>query len=381
MVQFAPPARRGDFLYSSILYTDGGNQNHHPRATVDELTALLRPEAPKHNKKLKIQRPPDIIKDQPGHWYTAQLIHYGLPVTRDKNAAKVRLLDALNERRLEVPAWVTKLEGELKQEWSAENRKLKKANKSSSAIGSPLPKSSKGRMENATTEPSPLPSQPKRKRDDRETERVNDKKLKSEHPATPRKARTPAPTPTPSRGARIKEEKTDTGALSRSQAIKNEPEYKNYDDLGPQDITFSGTYTKTCPAISDMFSQAGPAHLHLALLRDESRGVWWASFSWWSWDCIIQMNPGPSYETLGQACSLGWRLHDYDSGAMHFGRGKTGSITFFPDQTIEGVLVNMPFLGTVEFWGRRIPGPKYVGRTGNGFQFEWNAFVNTAYRR
>jgi hypothetical protein len=66
---------------------------------------------------------------------------------------------------------------------------------------------------------------------------------------------------------------------------------------------------------------------------------------------------------------------------MHFGRGKTGSITFFPDQTIEGTLVNMPFLGTVEFWGRRIPGPKYVGRMGNGFQFEWDAFVNTAYRR
>jgi len=31
-----------------------------------------------------------------GHWYEAQLRHYGLPPTKDKNAAKVRLLGALN---------------------------------------------------------------------------------------------------------------------------------------------------------------------------------------------------------------------------------------------------------------------------------------------
>ena len=59
--------------------------------------------------------------------YAAQLIHYGLPVTKDKNTAKVRLLNALNQSKLEVPAWILKSEGELKKEWESENRKMKKA--------------------------------------------------------------------------------------------------------------------------------------------------------------------------------------------------------------------------------------------------------------
>lgn len=57
--------------------------------------------------------------------YAAQLIHYGLPVTKDKNGAKVRLLNALNASKLEIPASVLKLEGELKKEWEGENRKMK----------------------------------------------------------------------------------------------------------------------------------------------------------------------------------------------------------------------------------------------------------------
>lgn len=39
----------------------------------------------------------------------------------------MRLLTALNQFKLEVPAWILKLEGELKKEWEGENRKLKKA--------------------------------------------------------------------------------------------------------------------------------------------------------------------------------------------------------------------------------------------------------------
>lgn len=124
---FAPPSRRGDFFYSSVLYADAGNSNHHPRASVAELAALLRPEAPNLYAK---GRKPDTsapAKDPAWHFYSAQLIHYGLPVTKDKNAAKIRLLNAMNQFKLEVPAWVSKTEGELKKEWEAENRKLKKS--------------------------------------------------------------------------------------------------------------------------------------------------------------------------------------------------------------------------------------------------------------
>lgn len=48
-------------------------------------------------------------------------------MTKEKNTAKVRLLTALNQSKLEVPAWIVKLEGELKKEWEGANRKIKKA--------------------------------------------------------------------------------------------------------------------------------------------------------------------------------------------------------------------------------------------------------------
>jgi hypothetical protein len=126
MTTFALPARRGDFLYSSVFYADPGNGNHHARASVAELAALLRPEAPNLYTKSRKPEVATPAKDPAWHFYSAQLLHYGLPFTKEKNAAKVRLLNAMNAIQLEVPAWVLKLEGELKNEWEAENRKLRK---------------------------------------------------------------------------------------------------------------------------------------------------------------------------------------------------------------------------------------------------------------
>jgi hypothetical protein len=92
------------------------------------------------------------------HRYAAQLIHYGLPVTKDKNGAKVRLLNALNQfklevpawiLKLEVPAWILKLEGELKKEWEGENRKMKKS-VASAAKGKSVKKSGGGNSKDAT---------------------------------------------------------------------------------------------------------------------------------------------------------------------------------------------------------------------------------------
>lgn len=37
------------------------------------------------------------------------------------------MLNAINQFKLEVPAWILKVEGELKKEWEAANRKMKKA--------------------------------------------------------------------------------------------------------------------------------------------------------------------------------------------------------------------------------------------------------------
>ncbi|ORY16120.1 hypothetical protein BCR34DRAFT_584578 [Clohesyomyces aquaticus] len=86
--------RRGDFLYASVLFANGGNDNHHPRATVPHLTALLRPD-----RKSKYQIPPESSKDQ------------------------VTIMACLRQgiRTLQ------RLEMEMKREWEGESQKLKKA--------------------------------------------------------------------------------------------------------------------------------------------------------------------------------------------------------------------------------------------------------------
>ena len=84
-----PPIVRGEFLYHSTLIVDvGGPLKRHPRAPETELKLLLDGKAP---------------RDQVSHFYEAQLLHYGLPRTKDKNTAKKRLQQALAQEVLSGP--------------------------------------------------------------------------------------------------------------------------------------------------------------------------------------------------------------------------------------------------------------------------------------
>jgi len=125
---FAPPVSKGDFHYNGDLYVEVGNLNRHKRATVGEITAILRPDVKKSKKASA-----DPAKDQVGHWYEAQLIHYGLPPSKDKARAKMRLLEALNTSRLNVPPNINKLESELKKEYAAAEKKARAQLKASQA--------------------------------------------------------------------------------------------------------------------------------------------------------------------------------------------------------------------------------------------------------
>ena len=93
---FAQPAVKDNFLYNGDLFVDVGNLNRHKRASVAEITEVLRPD-------LKNVKNAAAVKDPVGHWYEAQLIHYGLPPSKDKARAKMRLLENLNQSKLTVP--------------------------------------------------------------------------------------------------------------------------------------------------------------------------------------------------------------------------------------------------------------------------------------
>ncbi|KAL8756087.1 MAG: hypothetical protein Q9199_003186 [Rusavskia elegans] len=133
---FAQPAVKDNFLYNGDLFVDVGNLNRHKRASVAEITEVLRPD-------LKKSKNAAAVKDPVGHWYEAQLIHYGLPPSKDKARAKMRLLENLNQSKLKVPPQITAIESELKKEFAAAERKVKAQYKQSMQIETPSTKKRK----------------------------------------------------------------------------------------------------------------------------------------------------------------------------------------------------------------------------------------------
>lgn len=76
-MSLAPPAVRDGWSYSGEFHVEASGHNHHRRATIPELKAVFDGSAGP--------------KDRPAHWYEAQLIHYGLPPSKVKGTAKMRV--------------------------------------------------------------------------------------------------------------------------------------------------------------------------------------------------------------------------------------------------------------------------------------------------
>jgi hypothetical protein len=131
--------KKGDFLYRDTLFVDLGENKRHPRASVSELKDLLLPK--------KGNAPP---KDQVAHWYEAQLLHYGLPHSKDKNTAKVRLTNAISSGALAIPSSITNMEADMKKEYNVAVRKAKAAEKKPSTSQTDT-KGKKRKAEDTTT--------------------------------------------------------------------------------------------------------------------------------------------------------------------------------------------------------------------------------------
>jgi hypothetical protein len=110
-----PPSARDGWSYSGDFHVEASGNNRHRRATIPELKAVFDGT--------------DGQKDRPAHWYEAQLIHYGLPPSKTKGTAKMRLFDAVGKGNLAVPAHIRKVETELKKDWNKREREAKQTAK------------------------------------------------------------------------------------------------------------------------------------------------------------------------------------------------------------------------------------------------------------
>ncbi|KAJ5773355.1 hypothetical protein N7457_008251 [Penicillium paradoxum] len=101
------PVTNGQFSFNvDTFYVAASGGQIHRRAAPPEIKALY--------DTVTIEKS---TPDHPGHWYEAQLLHYGLPPSKVKATAKMRLLKALQDGGLSVPKETLQIEKNLKKEW------------------------------------------------------------------------------------------------------------------------------------------------------------------------------------------------------------------------------------------------------------------------
>ncbi len=122
----SPPVSRDGFFYDGHGLFVEVDSNKHYREDSDSLYALLThvdppPVYTKSGTLAKRQPPP--FKDRPGHFYRAQLVHYGLKPVTVKKAAKGLLLSAFDQdNTLAVPNNILRLEADLKAQFEQKDK-------------------------------------------------------------------------------------------------------------------------------------------------------------------------------------------------------------------------------------------------------------------
>lgn len=431
---FAPPISRDGFYYNGDLYVEVGGLNRHKRASVSELTAILRPDL----KKAKATT--QSSKDPVGHWYEAQLIHYGLPPSKDKARAKMRLLEAVNASNLAVPTGITRIEESLRKEFNAAERKAKALHKAQMASQSKeAPASKKRKQPDATninvtinnygafgsqfgTMPSVEASSPPKKAKTQPV-KATDKK-QAVQKATPTKHATPAKKePAAKKAASLKKGLSTKGlsevknktvamqepskkqpivkkettvksesrvkkepavkrepAVKKEKAPKSEPRVKTENTFLDQRSELNkhtlglinGYYEITCPYIT----QEWDCHdLSLTLTLDSPK-VWGAyDFGMFSGIILIPKRPYGASET---PIPCQWAGRENGEGEMTFGEDCVGEIAFLGDGRIRGTL---RLLGECEFTGVRRPGPPTTLRTAASIRTEWEGYNEDEYEQ
>ncbi|CAG7979053.1 unnamed protein product [Penicillium olsonii] len=99
------PVTEGPFSFNvDTFYVSASGGQIHRRAAPPEIKALYDTSTDSQG-----------TNDHPGHWYEAQLLHYGLPPSKVKATAKMKLLKALQGGGLSVPKEVNQIENKLKK--------------------------------------------------------------------------------------------------------------------------------------------------------------------------------------------------------------------------------------------------------------------------
>ncbi|KAL8760619.1 MAG: hypothetical protein Q9184_003209 [Pyrenodesmia sp. 2 TL-2023] len=438
---FAQPAVKDHFLYNGDLYVDVGNLNRHKRATVAEITAVLRPD-------LKKAKNGGSIKDPVGHWYEAQLIHYGLPPSKDKARAKMRLLENLNQSNLKVPARITAIESELRKEFAAAERKAKAQHKATLTTAQSLPpKSTPTKKRKNADNQSIIPSinvninfgaatssvqddpAPPKKRKVQTARRGGSKLVPPlelahadlEHNASSAASPKPRPKQTARRGASsslsnrphttashlddafaggkqqsytqkdIKPKKESKPAVKKEAKVKQEPRAKKEPKVKAEPNTqqMAVPLFPRPPAaaalglingIYDIFCpdiEREWGYDGFTLILTLDSPAIWGEYDFDMFSGILYIPQRP-YAVSSDELVFEWRGRENGEGEMSFGDTCVGGISFLGNGYIEGW---MNLYGKCRFQGTRRDGPGTAVRSAISMRDEWAGYNEDEYER
>ena len=81
---------------------------------------------------------------------------------------------------------------------------------------------------------------------------------------------------------------------------------------------------------------------------------------------------------FARSVSFGWRARDSWEGGLRFGKGCFGEVAFDGNGGVRGTFHGL-FNESMEFTGRRRPGPLWAGKSAYKFKQEWDEFPKEAY--
>ncbi|KAI0027547.1 hypothetical protein K488DRAFT_90731 [Vararia minispora EC-137] len=301
-------------FYVRIL-EDGGKRHHHTRASPLTLHSLLtwtNPGPVLTKKGVPSKRQPAPHKDEPWHFYTAQLLHYGLKPLKTKAAAKKALLAAFGGgTTLQVPQHILTLQQKLRAEWLVVHAKVKVQHEEERAT-----------KERALAEQR-LEARWKHAQivadSDEEHSEVHVKPGASKK----RKPEAPATTTAPAKKAK------PTGKFTS--------------------LDTCGKYEIFAPRLSDEYGDVG---FVLELSPSTRVKHIWGSFHFGVVMGILRCDALPT--TAGEPCSFKWRGEETDEGQMYFG-DNTGTLTFLGGGAIRGVFSGPVFGESTKFSGQQDP--------------------------
>ncbi|KAI1091685.1 hypothetical protein F5B19DRAFT_457186 [Rostrohypoxylon terebratum] len=409
----APAVTKDGFSYAGDFFAETSGHNQHRRAAIMELKSHFKSGSE---------------KDHPAHWFEAQLIHYGLPPSKTKAVARMRLYDAVNGNYLSVPSHIKKLELDLKKEWMKNERESKKALKETvppavkfakrkaessnvdvtvNVEGVNITVSTTNASKKAKTANPKRPSQTTKKQPESKAKAKALKAVAAPKPKAPASRQKIKEEPSTSPWASVsafaapthrKQTARRGGSFaSRGQAagtVSNDFSYpggedsswptfkpESFDGHGSdpnhRDVELrplgllNGCYGIEAPYVTDEWD-----HTDLSLVLTLSGSELWGKFDLGIIEGILHFPQRP-YVSSHDAVNFTWRGQELDGPVVH-GNGNKGWIRFLGDGQIEGFLDWM----RIEFHGTRLSGQgtrsDVEART---MQFEWNEYNETEYEQ